>query len=98
MPTYSSKLYEVQNPITTVKSGEGNGKEWEIKIGKAAVGSVCRYGQEQTADHLAFRCEEIDYPEGWGRWEDVDARKWVEQQENGEEVDVLEEFFKSSRV
>ncbi|KAF8463325.1 hypothetical protein BDZ91DRAFT_796479 [Kalaharituber pfeilii] len=64
--------------FTRLRTGKGMGKEWEIKIGKAEEGSRCECGQRQTADHLAFRCDGVDYPEGWEKWEDADEKKWVE--------------------
>ncbi|KAF8466168.1 hypothetical protein BDZ91DRAFT_848985 [Kalaharituber pfeilii] len=77
---------------------KGMTKEWDVKIGKAAEGAGCRCGKRQTADHLAFRCEEVDYPKGWAEWRDFERRKWVERQENGEEVDILEQLFRSLRA
>ncbi|KAF8470018.1 hypothetical protein BDZ91DRAFT_792027 [Kalaharituber pfeilii] len=47
-----------------LRTGKGMGKEWDIRTGKVAEGGVCSCGQKQTADHLAFRCKEVDYPAG----------------------------------
>ncbi|KAF8461591.1 hypothetical protein BDZ91DRAFT_797850 [Kalaharituber pfeilii] len=49
-------------------------------------------------DHLATRYEGVAYPEGRGEWADFEGKKWVEQQENGEGVDILEQLFHSLRA
>ncbi|KAF8462027.1 hypothetical protein BDZ91DRAFT_850796 [Kalaharituber pfeilii] len=68
---------------------------WLKRIG-AAESDKCRHGEVQTGEHLAFRCRnQKNRPEGFERWGDME-KNWKRKVENGEEYDILENFF--SRV
>ncbi|KAF8449718.1 hypothetical protein BDZ91DRAFT_802972 [Kalaharituber pfeilii] len=75
---------------------------WRLKRGRCAVwlkrigaaeSDKCRCGEVQTGEHLAFRCRnQKNRPEGFERWGDTE-KNWKRKAENGEEYDVLENFF-----
>ncbi|KAF8461973.1 hypothetical protein BDZ91DRAFT_735495 [Kalaharituber pfeilii] len=77
--------------------GFGGGKvmEWSrvATSNFTALRLECRCGEVQTGEHLAFRCRsQENRPEGFGKWSDME-KDWKRKVENGEEYDVLENFF-----
>ncbi|KAF8460758.1 hypothetical protein BDZ91DRAFT_798640 [Kalaharituber pfeilii] len=65
---------------------------WLKKLG-VAESDRCRCGEVQTGEHLAFRCRsQKNRPEGFERWSDM-GKNWKRKAENGEEYDILENFF-----